>query len=174
METGKKAVKSPIGNLWPLDVFAQRRGGRSPGYATGPSVWAQDLERAVKRYKATGMMGGFGPKDAPGAAGDGGMGGGYQYPEAMSAPSFLNLPSMMTPFQQRTRIASGALESGGSWSSPEAIDYYSNLFQRGFLSPQGSVIQGEIMPVEWRFLREIVGQEPKRETPQGFLDALLI
>ena len=82
------------------------------------------------------------------------------------APKYLDMSNAMTPTQQRTRIASGALNANDPrYKDPEAVKYYRNLVFQKVKAPE------DITPIETQFLQSVGMQQPKNESIGAFLSA---
>lgn len=96
-------------------------------------------------------------------------------PAGAAAPTFLGLSSQMTPIQQRAAIATGAV--GGQQSSfrdPAAAAYYKNLVLNDLVGQGGAVKPGaQILPVERQYVSQVLNQQPRAETPESFLSAVM-
>ena len=83
------------------------------------------------------------------------------------APGYLGLSSAMTPLQQRTAIASGALNSNDPrYKDPDALKYYQSQAFNSIRSPEN------IAPVEKQFNKSLSGRDPADDTIGAFLSAL--
>lgn len=81
--------------------------------------------------------------------------------------------SSMTPLQQRTRIASGALSGDGEFTSPDMRDYYKDVAFFSLLDPMGTPAPFEsVTPIERQYVTTVLGQGDPRDT-EGFLRSLL-
>ena len=96
-------------------------------------------------------------------------------PAGAAAPSFLGLSSQMTPVQQRAAIATGAV--GGQQSSfrdPATAAYYKNLVLNDLVGEGGGVKPGaQILPVEQQYVSQVLNQQPRADTPESFLSAVM-
>lgn len=99
---------------------------------------------------------------------------GFKRPDPMDAPAFLKMSSGMTPIQQRTAIATGALQGNSAYRDPASLSYYSNLAQRDLVGDSGELGDfSKVTPVERQFLTQVLGQSQNNPDTAGFLSAII-
>lgn len=88
------------------------------------------------------------------------------------APPFLSFAGL-SPIQQRSGIATGALFGSSMFRDPLATDYYRNLALTELVNPAGQLAPYEnILPVERQYAESLYG--PLRgDSTEAFFDALL-
>ena len=87
-------------------------------------------------------------------------------------PEFLR-PELtgLSPFQQRAAIGTyGPSSESGRYRDPQTIDYYKSLVENTLKNEMGIPISSPL-PIEWQFLREVLGVSPP-ETTEAFLSSL--
>ena len=83
------------------------------------------------------------------------------------APTYLGLSNAMTPLQQRTAIAAGALNSNDPrYKDPDALQYYMSQAFNNITDTSN------IAPVEQQFISSLGGSAPADDSVGGFLSAL--
>ena len=95
----------------------------------------------------------------------------YNRPAEATAPVSLGLAGM-SPLQQRSAIATGAVASNNpAFRDTSARDYYRNLLQRSFVNDDGSLRDiNELLPVEQQYLSAIGLGAPS--TTQALLQSI--
>lgn len=95
-----------------------------------------------------------------------------KYVGTSQAPMFLGLSAGMTPEQQRTSIATNAVNGDGSGTDPEALRYYRSLALGSLIDDKGGFADySAITPIEHQYLQR-AGVQPYKNTTQSFLSAL--
>lgn len=91
------------------------------------------------------------------------------------APNFLQLGSGLSPQQQRSRIATmGVAGEDARFRDDAARDYYRNLSLYTLTDPSGNVASGaRVLPIERQYLKQVYGQEPRTDSIESYLSALL-
>ena len=93
-----------------------------------------------------------------------------QFAQAMpvgNAPGYLDMSPQMTPMQQRTAIATGALSTNDPrYRDPETLSHYQSQAFNSINTPEN------ITPVEKQFVSQVGGNQPVDETVGAFLSAL--
>lgn len=95
----------------------------------------------------------------------------YTRPKEATAPAGLSLAGM-SPLQQRSAIATGAVASNNpAYRDPTTRNYYRNLLERDFVNDDGSLrdIAG-LLPIEGQYLSSLGLSQPT--TTQALLQAI--
>lgn len=94
-----------------------------------------------------------------------------------AVPAYLQLSSGMTPVQQRTALATGAVSGeSGAFRDQTAQNYYRDLALSSLVGPGGQAIEGGTggpTDVERRFVEQVLGETIRQPTTASFLSALL-
>ena len=145
-------------------------GGGPVGVGLGALVGALTAPKKPKRPKVPG-----GPEAAPDRSSFGDV-----RPETVpSGPNFLqgpgNLVEGMTDLQKRTSIATRATSGEASaYRDPKTQEYYRNLALYSMTGPDGKPVQNaQVLPVERQYLTQVLGMEPRSQSVESFLSALL-
>lgn len=98
----------------------------------------------------------------------------FTKPGAQARPPLLSYGMGLTPIQERAAITTGALQGQSMYRDPQAIDYYKNLAQRSFIKDDSTYADyGDVLPIEKQFIEQILGQQIRTPSTQGFLAALM-
>lgn len=87
------------------------------------------------------------------------------------APAFLGLSAGMSPLQQRTAIATNAV-NGNQGIDSEGLSHYRQLALSSLINHKGQFADpSEISPIERQYLDQ-AGVRPRNNTTESFLSAL--
>lgn len=88
--------------------------------------------------------------------------------ENVSTPGFVG--QGLTPIQQRSQIATLGAKGDQRFASPEAQAYYRQVLFNDLVGPEGTVKPGsQILPIEREYAVNVLGQQPRTDTPESFL-----
>lgn len=96
-----------------------------------------------------------------------------------TGPQFLqgsgNLVEGMTDLQRRSSIATRATSGEASaYRDPKTQEYYRNLALYSLTGPDGKPVQNaQVLPIERQYVTQVLGMEPRNESVESFLSALL-
>lgn len=93
-------------------------------------------------------------------------------PSSVNEPGFLRFPSGMTSLQKRAQIATYGTQSGDSrYTDPAAKQYLKDEYLNTYDPVKG--LPGGILPVERQYASNVFGVQPRNDSTESFLSAIL-